>query len=84
MPGEPAWIVASGADAVGGIVGTAAAAAFWLALAFRSIKLREEGSAQYVGLYRWTGEQVRTRPRAVAFVVAWGLAVSVVSILIAG
>jgi hypothetical protein len=84
VPEAHSWIVASGADAVGAIVGTAFAAALWLVLAFRSIKLRDEGSPRYVGLYRWTGDQVRTRPRAVAFVVAWGVAVSVVNVLIAG
>ena len=82
--GAHAWIVASTADAVGAIVGTAVAGVLWLLLAFRSLKLRDEGSPRYVGLYRWTGEQVRTRPRAVAFVVAWGVAVSVVNALIAG
>ncbi len=82
VPDVQAWIVASAADAVGAIAGTAFAGALWLALAFRSLKLREEGSPRYVGFYRWTGEQVRTRPRAVAFVVTWGLAILVVNLLI--
>ncbi len=84
MPHAAPWFVASVADAAGAIVGTAVAGALWLAIAFRSLKLRDEGSDRYVGLYRWTGEQVRTRPRAVAFVVAWGVVVSVVNVLIAG
>lgn len=82
MVGAEAWVGASAADAVGAILGTAVAGALWLALAFRSLRLRDEGSPEYVGLYRWTGEQVRTRARAVG--VVGGLAVSVGNILIAG
>jgi hypothetical protein len=84
VPEAHSWIVASEGDAVGAVVGTAVAGVLWLVLAFRSLKLRDEGSPRYVGFYRWTGDQVRTRPRAVAFVVAWGLVVSVVNVLIAG
>jgi hypothetical protein len=71
-------------EAVGALVGTAVAGALWLAFAFRSLRLRDEGSPQYVGLYRWTGEQVRTRRRAVAFVVGWGLVIFAVNLLISG
>ena len=84
VPDVQACMVASAADAVGAIAGTAFAGALWLVLAFRSLQLRDEGSPRYVGFYRWTGEQVRTRRRAVVFVLAWGLAVSVVNVLIAG
>jgi hypothetical protein len=81
----PGWVFASStADAVAALVGTAVAGALWLALAFRSVRLRDEGSPKYVGYYRWTGEQVRTRRRAVAFVVGWGLVILLVNVLILG
>ncbi len=75
-------VAANVGEAVGALVGTAVAGAIWLAFAFRSLRLRDEGSPQYVGLYRWTGEQVRTRRRAVAFVVGWGLAIFLLNLLL--
>jgi hypothetical protein len=83
VPGADA-LLAAAADAVGALVGITVAGALWLGLAFRSLRLRDEGSPQYVGLYRWTAEQVRTRARAVAFVVAWALVILVVNLLILG
>ncbi len=71
------------ADALAALLGTVTAGGLWLAFAFRSLRLREERSPRYVGLYRWTGEQVRTRGRAVAFVLAWGVVVFVVNLLAA-
>ncbi len=70
------------ADALGAVLGTVAAAALWLAFAFRSLRLREEGSPRYVALYRWTGEQVQTRRRAVAFAGAWTVILSVANVLV--
>lgn len=71
-------------DAVGALMGTAIAGGFWLAVAFRSFRLRDENSPKYVGLYRWTGEQVQTRRRAVICVVLWSLVVFVMNLLILG
>lgn len=71
-------------DAVGALVGVAIAGAVWLAFAFRSLRLREEGSEEYAGLYRWTGDAVRTRRRAVAFVVVLGLIIFLVNLLLTG
>ena len=80
---DPSALVAADvANAVGALVGIAVAGALWLVFAFRSLKLRDEGSPLYVGLIRWTGEQVRTRQRAVAFVLAWGLIMFVLNVLI--
>ena len=85
VPEAHGWFAAAdAADTVGALAGVAVAGGLWLVLAFRSLKLRDEGSPRYAGLYRWTGEQVRTRPRAVVFVVAWGVAVSVINVLVAG
>lgn len=72
------------ADAIGALVGVAIAGALWLALAFRSVRLKEEESPEYVGLYRWTGDAVRTRRRAVAFVIAWGLVIFLINLLVLG
>jgi len=71
-------------SALAALVGTAVAGALWLALAFRSMKLRDDGSPDYVGLYRWTGEQVRTRARAVAFVVVLACTVVVANLFVSG
>ncbi|HWC10632.1 MAG TPA: hypothetical protein VG455_05355 [Acidimicrobiales bacterium] len=73
---------ADSGEAVGAVLGTAAAAVLWLAFAFRSLRLRDEDSPRYMGLYRWTGEQVQTRRRAVAFAGGWGLVILVVNLLI--
>ena len=72
------------ASVLGALAGTAVAGALWLAFAFRSIKLRDEGSPDYVGLYRWTGDQVRTRQRAVVFVLVWGCAIFVANLVLSG
>ena len=77
-------VAAALADAVGALAGVAVAGAVWLAFAFRSLRLKETESPEYVGLYRWTGDAVRTRGRAVAFVVAWGLVIFVVNLLLIG
>ncbi|HEX2192525.1 MAG TPA: hypothetical protein VHH09_04985 [Acidimicrobiales bacterium] len=77
-------VAAALGDAVGALVGVAIAGAVWLAFAFRSLRLKEAESAEYVGLHRWTGDAVRTRGRAVAFVVAWGLLIFVVNLLFIG
>lgn len=83
MTGGTAWIAASDVgSAVGALIGTAIAGALWLAFALRSLRLRDEASPNYVGLYRWTGEQVRTRRRAVAFMLGWGIAVFVANLVI--
>ncbi len=69
-------------DTVGALVGVAVAGAVWLAFAFRALRLRDEGSPDYVGFYRWTGEQVRTRERAVAFVLFWAAVIFVANLVL--
>ena len=85
VPEAHAWLAAAdAADTVGAVVGVALAGGLWLFFAFRSLRLRDEGGPAYAGFYRWTGEQVRTRPRAVAFVVIWGLLILAVNLLFLG
>ena len=74
-------LVANLGETVGAVVGVAVGGAVWLAFAFRAVRLRDEGSPGYVGFYRWTGEQVRTRERAVAFVVFWAAVIVVANLV---
>lgn len=36
-----------------------------LMVSFRSLRLKTEGGPQYTGLWRWVGEKIKTRTRAV-------------------
>ena len=82
VPGASVFQTGQMADALGAVLGTVAAGALWLAFAFRSLRLRDEGSPRYVALYRWTGEQVKTRRRAVAFAGAWTVILAVANVLV--
>ncbi len=80
----PALAASDVGNAIGALVGTSIGAAVLLAVAFRSFRLRDEASPSYVGLSRWMGENVRTRGRAMAFVVVVAIAVFVVNLLLSG
>jgi hypothetical protein len=52
---------------LGSVIGVLLATALFLMISFRSIRLKVEASAQYSGAWRWLGERVETKYRALSF-----------------